>query len=107
MYVEILAGESIEKASVIAKGSLAYEEDAYGEIGKFFTIPLDNPTYLYPSEDFYVVIHYPLGVGNAQGIINDYTNAQSDRYYYQFDGEWFDLYSDSQFYDNAFLVKAP
>ncbi|MBS2100392.1 S8 family serine peptidase [Carboxylicivirga linearis] len=106
LYVEILAGGSIDKASVVAKGSLAYKEDESGDIGKFFTIPLDNPTYLYPSEDFYVVIHYPLGVSNAQGIVNDYAEAEPDRYYYQYDGEWFDLYADPQFYDNAFMVKA-
>nr|WP_321409272.1 S8 family serine peptidase [uncultured Carboxylicivirga sp.] len=106
LYVEILAGGSIENASVVAKGSLTYAEESYGDIGKFFTIPLDQATYLYPSEDFYVVIYYPLGVSNAQGIVNDYTEAQADRYYYQYDGEWFDIYASAQFYDNAFLVKA-
>ncbi|MCG8578271.1 MAG: T9SS type A sorting domain-containing protein [Bacteroidales bacterium] len=105
LYVEIMAGgTSIEHASVIAKGSYQYEEEGYGDVGKFHTIELDEPIFLYPGEDFYVVIKYPLGVGNPQGKVNDYANATAGRYFFQYEGEWADIYA-SQFFDNAFLVR--
>ncbi|MBS2213476.1 S8 family serine peptidase [Carboxylicivirga mesophila] len=105
LYVEILAGgTSIEHASIVGQGSLKYEEEGYGDVGKFQTIALDEPVYLYPGEDFYVVIKYPLGVSNPQGKINDYANATEGRYFFQYEGEWSDIYA-TQFYDNAFLVR--
>lgn len=105
LYVEIMAGgTSIEHASVIAQGSYQYQEEGFGDVGKFYTIELDEPIFLYPGEDFYVVVKYPLGVGNPQGKINDYANATEGRYFFQYNGEWSDIYA-SQFYDNAFLVR--
>ncbi len=107
LYVEILAGgSSIEDAKVIAKGALDFSETDYDDQGKYYTIPLEESVYLFPEEDFFVAIYYPLGIGNTQGIINDALNAQEGRYYYLYDGEWYDLYSDDSFYDNAFMVKA-
>lgn len=107
LYVEILAGgNSIDQAQIIAKGLLNYKEEGYDDMGKYYTIPLEESVYLYPGEDFYVVVRYPLGVGNCQGINKDMANATEERYFYQYDGEWYDIYLDPQFYDNAFMVKA-
>ncbi len=106
LYVEILAGSSIDKAQLVAKGSLDYKEEGYDDMGKYYTISLDESVYLYPDEDFYVVVRYPLGIGNCQGINKDMASATEGRYFYQYDGEWYDIYSDPQFFDNAFMVKA-
>ncbi len=107
LYVEILAGgSSIDKAQLVAKGLLDYKEDGYDDKGKYYTISLDESVYLYPNEDFYVVVRYPLGISNCQGINKDMASASEGKYFYQYDGEWYDIYLDPKFYDNAFMVKA-
>ncbi|WP_321297485.1 S8 family serine peptidase [Marinifilum fragile] len=65
LHVEIRAGgTSIATASKVTEGKLDYSFGENDDIGEFYTVELDEVPYIYPGEDFYVVIHYPLGVSN-------------------------------------------
>ncbi|WP_372642249.1 S8 family serine peptidase [Ancylomarina sp.] len=109
LHAEILAGgNGIATASKVAEGRLEYSKDGNDDVGEFFTIAMDEVAYIYPGEDFYVVIHYPMGVNNPQGtrVLQKKEDATEDRFFFQYQGEWYDLYSQSGFSTYTFMVKA-
>ncbi|WP_321308543.1 S8 family serine peptidase [Marinifilum fragile] len=109
LHAEILAGgDGIATASKVAEGRLEYSKDGNDDIGEFFTITLDEVAYIYPGEDFFVVIHYPLGVSNPQGtrILQKKDDAVADRFFFEYEGDWYDLTSQGGFETFTFMVKA-
>jgi hypothetical protein len=87
---------------------LEYSKDGNDDVGEFFTIALDEAVYIYPGEDFYVVIHYPLGVSNPQGtrILQKKDDAVADRFFFEYEGDWYDLTSQGGFETYTYMVKA-
>lgn len=102
ILAEVRVGEqSLSDSKTIARGSLVLNPTQIDTIGKFYTISLDNPAEIYPNEDFYAIIEYPLDIANPQGYIND-TKANSDQYFYMTDnGDWVDFQQSNPLYSNA------
>eukprot|EP01029_Cantina_marsupialis_P014808 TRINITY_DN3243_c0_g2_i4.p1 TRINITY_DN3243_c0_g2~~TRINITY_DN3243_c0_g2_i4.p1 ORF type:complete len:2512 (-),score=483.53 TRINITY_DN3243_c0_g2_i4:4191-11726(-) len=109
LHVEIRAGGTgIATASKVAEGKLDYSFSENDDIGEFYTVELDEAPYIYPGEDFFVVIHYPLGVSNPQGtrILQKKDDAVADRFFFEYDGAWYDLASQGGFETYTYMVKA-
>jgi len=108
LLVEIRAGGSnINNAPVVAKGELAYTAIEQDFVGQFYTIPLNETKYIYPGEDIYVIITYPLGVSNPQGTYQiSSLNVKPNQHFYQYDGQWYDLGLDGNFRIFGYMVKA-
>ncbi|MBS2100394.1 subtilase family N-terminal domain-containing protein [Carboxylicivirga linearis] len=107
--VEIKAGgDNIYNASVIGKGSLSLAYDAPdADVGEYVSINLNEPVFIYPNEDFYVVITYPLGVTKPQGVVfTEMENIVADRFFFNYQGDWFDMVTQGGFENMAFMVKA-
>ena len=89
--VEIRAGgTSIIDAVKIAQGSLTVTGSGNDQSGAYRQIALDNPASIYPNENFYVIISYPLGLSYPQGAVTD-ASVVSNRYLYYDEGSWMDL----------------
>jgi hypothetical protein len=105
VLVEIRAGGSIESAPVVGKGKLSIVNSGEDTSGSWHTFTLDEPAGIYPNEDFFVIITYPLGVEYPQGtIMNDL--ASEGTYYYFSEGSWYDLQAISSFANAGWLVYA-
>ena len=94
VYAEIrTGGKSIGETKVVSKGSLILNPTDVDTIGKFYTIKLDNPAEIYPNEDFYAIIIYPLDISNPQGFIDNTTHVSGRYFYMTDDGIWRDFQS--------------
>ncbi|MBS2213478.1 S8 family serine peptidase [Carboxylicivirga mesophila] len=107
--VEIRAGgSSIVDAIPVGKGHLNLAFDnADSDVGEFVTIELDDPVYIYPGEDFYVIINYPLGISKPQGVVyTDFDQIVPNRYFFNYQNNWFDMNTQQGFQDMVFMVRA-
>src|SRR5690606_6416203 len=73
--------------------------------GSWMQITLDQPAGIYPNEDFYVVVTYPLGIQFPQGTITGEPSTPG-RYYYFDQGLWYDVQSSSGFESAGWLMYA-
>nr|WP_321409275.1 S8 family serine peptidase [uncultured Carboxylicivirga sp.] len=107
--VEIRAGgNNISDAITVGKGqiSLAFD-NADPDKGEFVTVELNEPVFIYPNENFYVIVTYPLGVSKPQGVVfSELENIESDRFFFNYQGDWFDMYTQNGFQNMVFMVKA-
>ncbi|MFN8208970.1 MAG: S8 family serine peptidase [Bacteroidales bacterium] len=88
---EIRAGGSnIAFSQVLAEGTADFTNPDEDNTGYWLTIELNNPAFIYPGEDFYVVITYPLGISYPQGCDSKVEQVPG-RYLYADDGAWYDL----------------
>lgn len=104
--VEIRAGgTSIADAVLLASGSSTFTGSGSDNAGSMFQVALDQPAGIYPNEDFYVVVTYPLGIQFPQGTVTGEPST-SGRYYYFSEGEWFDVQNESGFGTAGWLMFA-
>lgn len=108
ILAEIRAGgKSIAEATLIAQGSLQISGTGTDNAGSWYSIKLDKPTGIYPNEDFYVVITYPLGIDFPQGTIDTGETTDERYYYFDFDkAEWNDIQKVSKFETLGWLMYA-
>lgn len=91
IQVEIRAGgTSVADAVLLAEGSVDFTGSGEDETGAWLAIELDQKARIYPNEDFYVIVSYPLGIEYPQGTITD-SEMTAGRYYYFDSGEWYNL----------------
>jgi subtilisin family serine protease len=104
--VEVRAGgSSISEAVLLAEGTLDFTGTGEDEVGAWFEVALDEAAEIYPNEDFYVVVTYPLGVDYPQGTITD-DETVPNRYYYASEGVWYDMQTVSGFATYGWLMYA-
>ncbi len=106
IHVEIRAGgSSIIDAQVLAEGSFDFTSNGNDGEGTWHTVRMERNAGIYPNEDFYVVVTYPLGIEYPQGtLMNEPTTP--GRYYYFDLGLWYDLNELSDFKNAAWLMYA-
>jgi len=100
---EVRAGGSdISEAKILSKGTFTYSYGG-GETGEWLEIQLATDATVYPNEDFYIIINYPMALEYPQGYIEG-TEAASGRYQYFYEGTWYDL--QEGFEGAAFMMRA-
>lgn len=106
--VEILGGaDNIANASIIGEGYLDYSVDDIDDYGEDFIIPLNEEIYIYPNEDFWVVIVYPLGVSNPQAChYVPYVEQITGRFFFRYDNQYYDLGLEQSYSQYGYKVKA-
>lgn len=91
IHVEVRAGgNSIAEAVVLTEGSLIVTGTGTDNSGDWHEVAMDAPAQIYPNEDFYVVITYPLGIALPQGTVSG-EETTLGRYLYFSEGLWYDL----------------
>jgi subtilisin family serine protease len=83
-------GTNIVNAEVLAEGTASFTNPDEDNAGYWLTIELNNPAFIYPGEDFYVLITYPLGIAYPQGCDTKMAEVPG-RYLYADEGAWYDL----------------
>ncbi len=102
--VEVRAGGTdIASSNLLAEGSL--EISGNGGDAQWYAIELDKPAGIYPNEDFYVIITYPLGIQRPQGIVTDQETVPG-RYYYFSEGLWYNVQEVPTFETAGWLMYA-
>jgi hypothetical protein len=87
---EVRAGGSeIANAKILSQGTYTYTYTG-DDAGEWIEIPLANSATVYPNEDFYIIINYPMELENPQGYIENTEDAPG-RYHYFYEGKWYDL----------------
>ncbi len=107
--VEIRAGsDNISTAISVANGQMTFSYDEVDDnVGSWATIELDKPVYLFPNEEFFVIINYPLGISLPQGVVYlDTEESLNNQCFFNYMGDWIDLTTQSGFTKSVFLVKA-
>jgi subtilisin family serine protease len=103
--VEVRAGgTSISDAVSLSKETVSFTRPTDDERGAWETIALKNGVRIYPNEDFYVIITYPLGIEFPQGVIRDEPETP-ERYFYFDSGIWMDLQGDYDFRTTGLLMR--
>lgn len=95
-------GSSIAEAEVLSQGTYTYSYSG-GETGSWLEIPLVTSATIYPNEDFYIIINYPMILEHPQGYIED-QGATPGRYQYFYEGTWYDIQEGIE--GVAFLMRA-
>jgi subtilisin family serine protease len=95
-------GSNISEAKILSQGSFTYVY-AGGETGEWLEIKLTNSATVYPNEDFYIIVNYPMALEYPQGYIEE-TEAAANRYQYFYEGTWYDI--QEGFAGAAFLMRA-
>lgn len=83
-------GTTIANAVKVASGTLDITGSGSDTKGSWKEIQLNEPAALYPNEDFYVVITYPMGIERPQGTLKHEATTLG-RYYYYDEDFWHDL----------------
>ncbi len=96
-------GNSISNAVTIGEGKLDFTASGDDVVGDWYRITLDKAAAIYPNEDFYIVISYPLGIGYPQGTITGEETVPG-RYYYSSEGVWYDIQTASSFENVGWLM---
>ncbi|NJM25210.1 MAG: T9SS type A sorting domain-containing protein [Bacteroidia bacterium] len=105
VQVEVRAGgTSIANAKSLSKGTIEFTGTGADEGGTWYAAQLDAPAAIYPNEDFYVLVTYPLGISFPVGTIE--TDGAAGRYYYMDEGLWYDLQEASSFEQMGWLMYA-
>jgi subtilisin family serine protease len=106
VQVEIRAGgATLADAMLLTEGELDFTGSGSDNIGEWHAVTLDHPAGIYPNEDFYVIITYPLGIALPQGTINDEQTIPG-RYYYFNEGLWYNMQEVSGFETFGWLMFA-
>jgi subtilisin family serine protease len=104
--IEVRAGgNSISTATTLGEGQLSFTGSGSDDAGDWHAIALDEPVGIYPNEDFYVIVTYPLGLEYPQGTIADQPTEHGTYYYYS-EGVWSDLQNISDFATMGWLMYA-
>ncbi|MBL7857137.1 MAG: S8 family serine peptidase [Cyclobacteriaceae bacterium] len=104
--VEIRAGGgSISNAKKLGEGQLNFTGSGSDNAGSWRAIPLSTAVGIYPNEDFYVIVTYPLGIEYPQGVVNGEPTTPG-RYFYFNEGEWFNVQEVSGFTTTGWLMYA-
>ena len=104
--VEIRAGgATLADALLLTQGELDFTGSGSDDAGAWHVVTLDQAAGIYPNEDFYVVITYPLGIALPQGTINDEQTVPG-RYYYFNEGLWYNMQEVSGFETFGWLIFA-
>ncbi|MFZ2905462.1 MAG: S8 family serine peptidase [Cyclobacteriaceae bacterium] len=104
--VEIRAGgTSIADAVLLASGSQTFTGSGSDDAGSMFQVALDQPAGIYPNENFYVIVTYPLGIQFPQGTVTGEPSTPG-RYYYFAEGLWYDVQEESSFGTAGWLMFA-
>ena len=102
--VEIRAGgTSITDAVSLTKESISFNRPSGDQSGGWEQIALQEAIRIYPHEDFYLIVTYPLGIEFPQGVVRNQP-ATPTRYFYYETGAWFDLQADPTFKNAAWLM---
>lgn len=89
--VEIRAGgTSVANAALLTTGSLVVTGDGSDSGGAWHQVALAKAVGIYPNEDFYVVVTYPLGIQFPQGTITD-AETVPGRYAFYVQGQWYEV----------------
>jgi subtilisin family serine protease len=89
--VEIRAGgTSIADAVLLTEGSIEFNNPSGDNAGDWYAIAMNQPAGIYPNEDFYVVVTYPLGIQFPQGSVTGQETVIG-RYYYYDQGLWYNV----------------
>jgi subtilisin family serine protease len=103
--VEIRAGgNSVADAAVITKGTLAVTSAGADDSGKWHQVTLDQTVGIYPNENFYVIVTYPLGIQFPQGTVTGIANVPG-RFAYYFEGQWYEV-QEGEFANAGWLMVA-
>ena len=87
--VEIVAGKDYENGNVMGTGTFHL---ATHDGGHFLIIPLDRAVYINPDEEFYVRVHYPMGVEFPAYLCSKEDPVVANRYMGHVEGYgWFDM----------------
>ena len=106
IQVEVRAGGSnIAEATTLAQGSIDFGGTGNDDTGAWYAVKLDQTAGIYPNEDFYVVITYPLGIAYPQGTVTD-EQTIAGRYMYYSEGLWYDAQEVSGFATFGWLMYA-
>ena len=104
--VEIRAGgATLADAVVLTQGNLDFNGTGSDNAGAWHVVTLDQPAGVYPNEDFYVVVTYPLGISLPQGTISG-EETVAGRYYYFSEGLWYNMQEVSGFETYGWLMFA-
>lgn len=89
--IEIVDGDDYENGTVIGKGTVTVNKF---DGAQFVIAPLDKAVYLYPGQDFYLRITYPVGVKFPGYMSYKEESAGSNVYMSYVEGYgWFDIAS--------------
>jgi subtilisin family serine protease len=104
--VEIRAGgTSVTKSATVNQTSVPFVGSGEDLAGNWIQLPLSETVFIYPNEDFYVLITYPFGIHFPQGIVRNEPTVP-DQYLYFEDGAWNDLQAEDGFLTSAWLMYA-
>lgn len=103
--IEVRAGgTSINDAVTLSNENVTFTRPADDASGAWENIALKNPVRIYPNEDFYVIVTYPLGIEFPQAIVRDEPEA-FERYFYFDSGYWADLQETFMFRYTSWLMR--
>jgi hypothetical protein len=104
--VEIRAGgNTIAEAVLLAAGKTTFSNAGGDENGGWLKIAMDQPAGIYPNEDFYVIVTYPLGIEFPQGTIAG-VDTEPGIYYYFSEGLWYNIQEVQSFETMGWLMLA-
>jgi hypothetical protein len=103
--LEIRAGSSIEEAATLAQTKINFNRSGEDQQGNWMQLALEQPVFIYPNEDFFVLITYPFEIPYPQGIIRNEPRTPG-RYLYAQSGVWSDIQNDDGFTTAAWLMYA-
>jgi subtilisin family serine protease len=103
--VEVRAGSSITEATTLIKNTIHFTRSSEDQKGNWMQLPLDHEIFIYPNEDFYVLLTYPLEMKYPQGTVKDEPTIQG-RYLYAAEGTWLDIQNEDGFLTAGWLMYA-
>ncbi|HEY4652748.1 MAG TPA: hypothetical protein VIG72_15130, partial [Pontibacter sp.] len=102
--VEVRAGgNDIATARTLVVETFDHTISTPDEVGGFITFELKANQLILPNERFYVIINYPLGVANPQGV-SSYKQPLTGVFLYPSQGKWLDMTDELPQY--GWMVKA-
>jgi subtilisin family serine protease len=103
--LEIRAGAIVSEAVTLAKLEIPFIRSGEDNSGNWMQLALAQPVFIYPNEDFFVLVTYPFEIKYPQGIVKN-EGSTFGRYLYSENGEWFDLQHEDDFLTSAWLMYA-
>ncbi|HEY0741854.1 MAG TPA: choice-of-anchor D domain-containing protein [Chryseosolibacter sp.] len=103
--VEVRAGSSVTEAVTLASAMIPFERSGEDQNGNWMQLPLESPVFIYPNEDFYILITYPFEIKFPQGIVRNEPTIPG-RYLYSENGQWADIQNEEGFVTAGWLMYA-
>jgi subtilisin family serine protease len=103
--VEVRAGSSITESSTLIQTKVHFNRSGEDQSGNWMQLPLDHAVFIYPNEDFFVVLTYPFEINFPQGSLNN-ASTSPGRYLYAEAGAWRDIQNEEGFFTTAWLMYA-